>query len=60
MIDYETLVRSLRAHGHTVENVIEVPSNAGTGELTVDGKVLTVEEARALLDNVQAKNYPIT
>lgn len=60
MIDYDTLVRSLEAHGHTVDHVIEVPSNAGTAELTVDGKVLTLEEARALLDNVASKNYPIT
>ena len=55
MIDYETLVAALEQRGYKVGSVVEVPSNAGTAELTIDGKVLTLEQARALLENAQAK-----
>ncbi len=55
MVDYETLVAALRASGHTVEHLIQVPSNAGTAELTVDGKVISLEEARELLASEQPK-----
>ena len=55
MIDYETLVASLRAAGHTVGKVIPVPANAGTAEIPVDGKMLTLEEARQLLADKEPK-----
>lgn len=50
MVDYDLLVAELKANGHTVDHVIAVPSNAGNGELTVDGKNITLEEARLLLE----------
>lgn len=53
MIDYDTLVTALRAKGHTVQQVIEVPGNAGTAELMIDDKLITLDEARALLENSQ-------
>ncbi len=53
MVDYDLLVAALQAKGHTVEHVMAVPGNAGNGELTVDGKVITLDEARALLDTAQ-------
>ncbi len=53
MIDYETLVAALTAKGHTVGDRIEVPSNAGTAELRIDGKLVTLEEARAMLEDAE-------
>ena len=50
MVDIELLVQALRRHGHTVINVTKVPENAGEYELTVDGRVLNLEETRALLE----------
>ncbi len=55
MVDYDVLIAVLRSNGHTVEHVIEVPSNAGTAELTVDGKVITLEQARQLLVDAEPK-----
>ncbi len=51
MVDTGLLVNQLRAFGHTVTHVMDVPNNAGVYEFNVDGKVLTLEEARALLAN---------
>lgn len=56
MVDYQTLVIALINHGHTVEHVIDTPANAGTGELVVDGRLITLEQARALLP--QAPEQP--
>ena len=53
MVDYDLLVAALQARGHIVEHVMSVPKNAGDGELTVDGKVLSLEEARLLLNTDQ-------
>jgi hypothetical protein len=55
MVDIDLLVQVLRQHGHTVEHVISVPENAGGYELTVDGKLLNLEEARAILEEDEAK-----
>jgi len=51
MVDIELLVASLRRMGHRVEDVTPVPENAGEYELTVDGAVLSLSEAEALLGN---------
>lgn len=53
MVDIELIVEALRSRGHSVENVISVPENAGIYELTVDGDVLNLEEARLLLEEEQ-------
>ena len=53
MVDYETLIASLQQRGHTVNHAIEVPSNAGTAELMVDGKLISLEEARELLSDAK-------
>lgn len=49
MIDTELLVNQLRAYGHDVTHVITIPNNGGRYEFTVDGAVLSLEEARGLL-----------
>jgi hypothetical protein len=38
-----------------VENVISVPENAGEYELIIDGNVLTLEEARSVLEEDETK-----
>jgi hypothetical protein len=50
MVDIDLLVQSLRAKGHKVQGVHHVPDNAGDYELTIDDKVLNLEEARRLLE----------
>jgi hypothetical protein len=55
MIDIELIVEALRKRGHSVESVISVPENAGVYELTVDGNILNLEEARQLLEQDEAK-----
>jgi hypothetical protein len=50
MVDTGLLVEVLRSHGHAVGNVIPVPSNAGEFEFEVDGEMLTLDEARALIE----------
>lgn len=49
MVDLDLLANQLRAYGHTVTSYFAVPANAGEYEFTVDGKVLTLAETRALL-----------
>ena len=49
MVDLDLLANQLRAFGHTVTSHFAVPNNAGTYEFHVDGKAITLEEARALL-----------
>jgi hypothetical protein len=51
MVDIELIVDLLRKRGHTVANVISVPDNAGDYEFMIDGNLLTLEEARHLLEN---------
>ncbi len=55
MVDFQVLIASLQAHGHTVERAIETPKDAGDAELIVDGRLLTLEEARQLLSDAEAK-----
>lgn len=50
MVDLDLLTNALRAKGHAVEHVHKIPDNAGEYELEVDGQVLTLEQARALLE----------
>ena len=50
MVDIDLLLQALRNKGHVVTDVNAVPENAGTYELTVDGTVLNLEEARAWLE----------
>jgi hypothetical protein len=50
MIDTELIVAGLRKRGHTVEHVIKVPENAGEYEFMVDGNLLTLADARVLLE----------
>lgn len=51
MVDLELLADALRSKGHTVTHAHKIPDNAGAYELEVDGRVLTLEEARALLED---------
>jgi hypothetical protein len=50
MVDIDLVVDILRRKGHRVDTVIPVPANAGDYELGVDGDLLTLEEARYLLE----------
>jgi hypothetical protein len=50
MVDIDLLVQMLRKRGHSVETVIPVPENAGEYELSVDGTILPLVEARHLLE----------
>jgi hypothetical protein len=55
MVDIDLIVQTLRQHGHHVESVFSVPENAGEYEFIVDGNTLTLEEARELLEQDEAK-----
>ena len=50
MLDVDLIVDSLRANGHVVESTTKVPENAGGYEFVVDGRVLNLDETRALLE----------
>lgn len=50
MVNIDLLVKVLRSHGHTLETVFPVPDNAGQFELSVDGNILTLEQARHILE----------
>ena len=50
MADIHLIVEQLRAHGHTVEDVHPIPSNAGDYEFMVDGEQLNLEQARRVLE----------
>jgi len=55
MVDTDLLVTALRERGHVVGNVIPVPSNAGNFEFEVDGTLLTLDEARLLVEDDDAR-----
>jgi hypothetical protein len=50
MIDIDLLVKALRKRGHSVGTVFSVPENAGDYELSVDGNIIPLAEARRLLE----------
>jgi hypothetical protein len=54
-IDTGLIVEALRQNGHTVGNVIPVPSNAGEYEFEVDDEVLSLQETRDLLESDEAR-----
>jgi hypothetical protein len=50
MVDTELIAQELRDRGHKVEHITRLSENSGTWEFEVDGRMLTLEEARALLE----------
>jgi putative NADH-flavin reductase len=54
MVDTDLLVQALRKRGHTVGAIFHVPENAGEYELDVDGDIITLAEARSLLEQKEA------
>ena len=55
MVDHDTLVASLRTFGFNVERFIEVPENAGDSQILMDGKLLTLAEARQMLAEAEKR-----
>lgn len=55
MVDYDTLVASLRTFGFNVERVIEVPENAGESQIMMDGKLFTLTDARQMLADAEER-----
>jgi hypothetical protein len=53
MLDIDLFVAKLRNNGHTVAHVIPLPENAGEYEFEIDGGLLTLAEARLLLEQEQ-------
>ena len=51
MVDTELIAHQLRERGHNVTGVTAIPSNAGEYEFHVDGTMLTLEQARELLES---------
>jgi hypothetical protein len=50
MVDIDLLVQELRENGHTVEDVHEVPPNAGEYILVIDGEECNLDQARRVLE----------
>lgn len=50
MVDTGLIVDGLRKRGHVVGHVIPTSENAGEWEFEVDGAVVTLAEARALME----------
>ena len=59
MVDIDLLVQDLRNKGYDVRDVNSVPANAGGYELTVDGTVLNLDEARELLETDEADEQEV-
>lgn len=55
MVDYDTLVASLRTHGFAVERVIQVPETAGDSQFMIDGKLFTLTEVRNMLAEAEER-----
>ena len=55
MVDIDLLVQELRENGHTVEDVHEVPPNAGEYILVIDGEECNLDQARGVLEKDQRK-----
>ena len=49
-IDVELIRKTLRDRGHEVGHIIPVPDNGGEYEFEVDGGLLSLTEARALIE----------
>ena len=50
MVDIDLIVRELRENGHTVEDVHQVPPNAGEYILVIDGEEYNLDQARIVLE----------
>ncbi len=50
MVDIQLIAQELRDRGHKVEHITALPANAGDYEFQIDGRFLTLDEARALLE----------
>ena len=55
MVDTGLITQQLRAKGYTVEHVEAVSENSGDWVFIVDGESLTLEGARALLEEDSAR-----
>jgi len=53
-VDTNLISQALRDRGHTVGHIIPVPDNAGSFEFEVDGGLLSLAEARELLEADEA------
>ena len=54
MIDTKLIVEDLRRYGHTVDEVVPLPENAGSYEFMVDGAMLTLAQVNELLETEQS------
>jgi hypothetical protein len=61
MVDIDLIVNTLRAHGHTVEDVHTVSHDAGEYEMIIDGRAVDLEGARHVLelDGPKRSHVPI-
>jgi hypothetical protein len=53
-VDTNLIVTQLRDRGHSVGHTIPVPENAGSFEFEVDGGLLSLSQARELLEADEA------
>ena len=53
MLDTNLIADQLRKQGHKVDEIVKLPANAGDWEFRVDGEMLTLVEARALIADEQ-------
>jgi hypothetical protein len=53
-VDTNLITQALRDRGHSVGHTIPVPDNAGEYEFEVDGGLLSLVEARELLERDEA------
>jgi hypothetical protein len=54
-IDVELIRKTLIDRGHAVGHIVPVPDNAGSYEFEVDGTLISLAEARALLEEDAAQ-----
>lgn len=55
MVDIDLILRELRANGHVVEDMHYTSPDAGHYEMIIDGTMVNLEGARAILELDQAK-----
>lgn len=58
MVDIDLIVKELRDHGHTVEDLHHVPPDAGEFEMIIDGNPVNLEGARRVLETDAEKRRP--